>query len=319
MLDTPVAMIVFRRPEHTERVLAAIRAARPRRLLVIADGPSPDRPGEADKCAAARAVVDRLVDWPCEIEKNYAGENLGVEVRFQTGFNWLFQRCESAIILEDDELPHPSFFPFCQELLERYRDDPRVFAINGTNFIEPHYAPPPPHSYYFSRYFHCWGFATWRRAWQHYDVRLSRWPELRANDWLLKICDGDRTEAAHHAANFDKVHAGALRTWDYQITFAMWLQNALAITPAVNLVSNIGFGGDSLHYKDAAHPFANMPTRALPLPLNHPPAVQRDAAADRQQYQTLIEPWLKLQRPSLRARLRRMLPWRRNTRDGPRL
>src|SRR5205814_5875587 len=120
-------------------------------------------PGEAEKCAAARAVVDRLVDWPCDLLKNYSNTNLGVEARFHCGFQWLFEHCESAIILEDDELPHQSFFPFCQQMLDRYRDDERVFAINGANFIAGMHAPPTPHSYYFSRYFHCWGFATWRR------------------------------------------------------------------------------------------------------------------------------------------------------------
>jgi hypothetical protein len=305
MLETPVAMIVFRRPDHTERVLSAIREARPGRLFVIADGPSLERPGEAEKCAAARAVIDRLVDWPCEVRKDYSDTNLGVEQRFHSGFDWLFEQCESAIIFEDDEVPHPSFFPFCQEMLERYRDDPRVFAVNGTNFIESRYRPP--RSYYFSRYFHCWGFATWRRAWKQYDVRLSRWPELRQTEWLLNICDGNKAEAAHHAANFDKVHSGNLRTWDYQITFAMWLAGAIAITPAVNLVSNIGFGGDSLHYRDAGHPFANMAVRELAFPLSHPPVVQRDATADRHQYETLIEPWLRLQRPTFTQRVRALL------------
>jgi hypothetical protein len=309
MLSTPVAMIVFRRPDHTRRVLSAIRAAQPRRLLVIADGPSPLRPGEAEKCAAARAEVDRLVDWPCEVLKNYSDANLGVEARFHSGFQWVFEQCESAIILEDDEVPQESFFGFCQEMLGRYHEDERVFAVNGTNFITDRCACPD--SYYFSRYFHCWGFATWRRAWRHYDLRLSQWPRLRETDWLLKLCDGRADEAAHHAENFEKVHRGELRTWDYQVTFAMWLRGALAITPAVNLVSNIGFGGDSLHYKDADHPFANMATHPLPQPLRHPVQIERDAEADRQEYLTLIEPWLRLQRrrqrPTVAQRIRRFL------------
>jgi hypothetical protein len=309
MLDVPVVMIVFRRPEHTRRVLSAIRGARPRRLLVIADGASAERPGEGEKCAAARAVVDEMVDWPCEVLKNYSEVNLGVEGRFYSGFQWVFAQCESAIILEDDEVPHESFFGFCQEMLERYREDERVFAVNGANFIADRYSCAE--SYYFSRYFHCWGFATWRRAWSQYDLRVSRWREVRGTNWLLKLCDGRGDEAAHHAENFERVHRGEIRTWDYQITFAMWLRGALAITPSVNLVSNIGFGGDSLHYKDADHPFANMGTGAVARPLRHPVELARDAGADREEYRAVIEPWLRIQerrrRPSFGQRLRRLM------------
>ena len=309
MISTPVVMIVFRRPEHTRRVLTAIREARPRRLMVIADGASGGREGEAQKCAAARGVVDELVDWPCEVLRNYSDVNLGVEARFYSGFQWVFEQCESAIILEDDEVPHASFFGFCEEMLARYREDERVFAVNGTNFVADRYTCAE--SYYFSRYFHCWGFATWRRAWREYDLRLSRWPEVRGTDWLMKLCDGRADEARHHAENFEKVHRGEIRTWDYQITFAMWLRGALAITPSVNLVSNSGFGRDSLHYKSGDHPFANMRTGAMGEPLRHPAEVVRDAGADREESRAVIEPWLRVQerrrRPGVMQRLRGLL------------
>jgi hypothetical protein len=297
MLDTPVAMIVFRRPALTERVLQAIRKARPKKLLVIADGPSADRPGEAEKCAAARAVVDRLVDWDCELLKNYSEVNLGVRERFHSGFDWVFRQCEEAIILEDDELPHESFFPFCQDLLQHYRDDRRVMAINGANYQFGQY--DTPHSYYFSRYFHCWGFATWRRAWELYDVHIRRWQELRRTPWLTDICAGNRAEANYHADVFDKLSRGEIKTWDYQVTFAMWANSGLAITPNVNLISNIGFGEDGLHYKTADSPFANMQTLEMPRPLVHPPAVLRDLTADRLEYERLIAAYLRSRKRTL--------------------
>jgi hypothetical protein len=302
MLDTPVAMIVFRRPRHTERVLSAIRQAKPKKLLVIADGPSAARPGEAEKCAAARAVVDRLVDWDCELLKNYSDTNLGVEKRFHSGFNWVFEQCESAIILEDDELPHESFFGFCQELLWHYQDDRRVMAINGVNYHFGEYSTP--HSYYFSRYFHCWGFATWRRAWELYDVKIRRWQELRNTPWLMDICAGNKTEANYHADVFDRLVRGEIKTWDYQVTFAMWANSGLAITPNVNLVSNIGYGEDALHHTGGDSPFANMPTVEIARPLIHPPAVLRDLAADRLEYERLIAAFLRSRRGSLGQRIR---------------
>ena len=292
MLDTPIAMIVFRRPQHTERVLSAIRQAKPKKLLIIADGPCPDRPGEAEKCAAARAVVDRLVDWDCELLKNYSDTNLGVEARFHTGFNWVFEQCESAIILEDDELPHESFFGFCHDLLDRYRDDARVMAINGVNYQFGQYSAP--HSYYFSRYFHCWGFATWRRAWELYDVKIRRWQELRATPWLLDVCAGNKTEATYHQDVFDRLTRGEIHTWDYQVTFAMWANSGLAITPNVNLVSNIGYGADALHHTGTESPFANMRTFPMDHPLTHPHSVLRDLTADRLEYERLIAAYLRI-------------------------
>ena len=307
MLDTPVVMIVFRRPDHTERVLQAIRQARPKRLLVIADGPSLTRPGEAEKCAAARAVVDRLVDWECDVLKNYSETNLGVEARFHSGFNWVFEHCEEAIILEDDEVPHPDFFGFCEALLQEYRDDRRVMAINGTNYQFGQYTPP--HSYYFSRYFHCWGFATWRRAWQLYDVKIKQWQELRQTPWLTDICAGNLMEARYHAEVFDKLSCGEIHTWDYQVTFAMWANSGLAITPSVNLISNIGFGEDGIHYKNADSPFADMQTAEVAQPLVHPPAVLRDLAADRLEYERLIAAYLRSRRGSLWQRVKRKI-WR---------
>ena len=301
MLDTPVAMIVFRRPDHTERVLSAIRRAKPKRLLIIADGPNPKRTGEVEKCAAARAVVDRLVDWDCELLKNYSETNLGVERRFHTGFDWVFEQCESAIILEDDELPDDSFFGFCQTLLEHYRDDERVMAINGTNYQFGQYSIP--YSYYFSRYFHCWGFATWRRAWKLYDVKIRRWQELRNTPWLMDICAGNETEAKYHADVFDRLTKGEIHTWDYQVTFAMWANSGLAITPSVNLVSNIGYGADALHHTGTDSPFANMATTTMSPPLIHPPSVLRDLTADRLEYERLIAAYLRTKRGSISQRI----------------
>src|SRR6266567_4593991 len=181
MICPPVALVVFRRPELTRRVLEVVRRVKPAKLLVIADGPS-ERSGETEQCAAARAVVDAMVDWDCELLKNYSDVNLGVRRRFDSGFRWVFEQVEEAIFLEDDELPHESFFAFCGEMLERYRDDERVAVVNGTNFLRGEYSPPQ--SYYFSRYFHCWGFATWRRFWKSYDAELGRWPEVRGTPWL---------------------------------------------------------------------------------------------------------------------------------------
>src|SRR5215831_3805810 len=158
-MRTPVALIIFNRPDVTERVFAEIAHARPRKLLVIADGPRFNRPGEAEKCTATRAIIDR-VNWECEVLKNYSDVNLGCGGRESSAMIWIFEQAEEAIILEDDTLPQPTFFRFCEELLEKYRDDERVMHISGDNWLFGQKRISD--SYFFSHYCLSWGWASWR-------------------------------------------------------------------------------------------------------------------------------------------------------------
>ncbi|HEY3027476.1 MAG TPA: hypothetical protein VGJ55_15105 [Pyrinomonadaceae bacterium] len=274
-LKTPVAFIIFNRPETTARVFAEIAKARPSKLLLIADGPRADRPGESEKCAATRAVVEK-VDWDCEVLRNFSEVNLGCGSRPASGINWVFQNVDEAIIIEDDCLPHPTFFRFCDELLARYRDDERIMMISGNNFQDG--KKRTSESYYFSRYAHTWGWATWRRAWQLYDFEIKLWPQLRETLWLLDTL-GDEESAAYWRATFD----GLSKTpdvWDYQWTFTCWAQNCLAILPNANLVSNIGWGEDATHTTDWNNSAANLPTEPMQFPLNHPAYMVRNREAD---------------------------------------
>lgn len=274
-LATSIALLIFNRPETTAQVFAAVRAARPQQLLIVADGPRPDRAGEAERCAAARAVVEQ-VDWPCEVHQNYAEANLGCRRRVSSGLDWVFQTVAEAIILEDDCVPHPSFFRFCVELLARYRDDERVMHISGDNFQVAR--PRTAYSYYFSRYAHVWGWASWRRAWRHYDVDLKLWPELRAGGWLEDWL-GDASAARHWHGLLERCYRGEIDTWDFQWTLACWAQSGLSILPAVNLVSNIGFDAGATHTRVKSR-LADLPTQPLEFPLRHPAFVLRDSRAD---------------------------------------
>ena len=274
-LETPVALLIFNRPESTRRVFEAIRAVRPRRLLVIADGPRPGRIGEEQRCRDARSVID-TVDWDCTIDKNYAEENLGCRRRVSSGLDWVFRQVEEAIILEDDCLPHRSFFPFCQELLGRYRDEPRIAQISGVNF-QPR-AATPTHSYYFSRYNHIWGWASWRRAWQLNDDEMAGWPDFRDRNLLAGILSGKK-EALYWTGVLNKVHAGEIDTWDCQWTFSCWKNRLLTVIPAVNMISNIGFGPDATH-TPVPNRYAAMPAEKMIFPLLHPSLLQPDGAAD---------------------------------------
>ncbi len=294
-LTKPVAFLIFNRPQQTQRVFEAIRAARPMRLLVVADGPRADRVGESERCAQTRAIVDRI-DWPCEVQRNFAETNLGCKRRIASGLTWVFQQVEEAIVLEDDCLPHASFFPYCAELLDRYRNDPRVMAISGDNFG---FEKQRNNSYYFSRYVHVWGWASWRRAWNLYDVEMKLWPIFRDGGWLADLFANPRDQLGWRTA-LDATFQGKNDTWDYQLSFAAFINHMLAIVPTRNLVTNIGFGADATH--TGGHvPYANLALETMELPLKHPPFMTRNVHADQQTQEMVYSP------PRLLERVRRKI------------
>jgi len=264
-LRTPVALFVFRRPETTRRVFDAISKALPTKLLLIADGPRQDREGEAEACRQVRKIVTR-VDWPCEVFQNFSEANLGCGERIISGLNWVFSLVEEAIILEDDCLPDPSFFPFCQELLEKYRDDSRIAYISGDNLVERYTVLAS--SYYFSQIGGIWGWATWRSEWQRYDRYLSGWPDLKRDKILEEVFD--RPQAVKYLTGiFDSMYAGTgPDTWDYQWLYTGLKSNLLAIVPRVNLVTNIGFGEGSTHTTAKDHRL--LAASPIEFPLKHP-------------------------------------------------
>lgn len=277
-MKTPVALIIFKRPDTTEKVFEAIRQAKPPKLLVIADGPRADRPGEAENCAATRAIIDR-VDWDCEVLKNYSDVNLGCGRRPATGISWVFEQVEEAIILEDDCLPSPTFFRFCEELLEYYRDEPRVMHISGSNFLCAR--QELKYSYYFSTYTFCWGWASWRRAWKYFDYKISLWPVVREQQLLSGIFDS-KAEELRREKIWDSLYQGKIiDVWDYQWLFSVLSQGGFSVVPAQNLVSNVGYRPDATHTKKVSKFRSNLSTSDMEFPLVHPPVMMRDFQADR--------------------------------------
>ena len=274
-LTTPVAFIIFNRPDTTERVFAEIAKAKPTKLLVVADGPRAHKEDEAEKVKATRAVIDR-VDWPCEVLTNYSEVNLGCKVRVSSGLDWVFEQVEEAIILEDDCLPDPTFFRFCQEMLEYYRNDERIGLISGDNFQFG--VKRGDSSYYFSRYNHIWGWASWRRAWKCYDCEIKFWPKIRDEGWLRQLVSS-RSEHTHWKKSFQGVYDKKIDTWDYQWTLSLWRQGMLSVLPNINLITNIGFGADATHTHGASI-YANLPTQMMNFPLKHPNIFLANLEAD---------------------------------------
>lgn len=270
----PILFLIFNRPNLAQRVFASIREAKPTQLFVAADGPRDDRPGEAEKCEQARRIIE-AVDWDCEILTLFREKNLGCGRGPSSAIDWFFEHVEEGIILEDDCLPHPDFFTFCATLLDRYANDKRVSVITGNNFQGGRKRGDA--AYYFSKYNHCWGWATWKRAWCHNDLTLAFWPGWKGSaSWARHM--PDKIERRYWTDIFDRMYRIEIDSWAYSWTCCVWRHGGLTATPNVNLVTNIGFG------PDGTHTVASEDQEGLPVyplgPLTHPEKVEQDRKAD---------------------------------------
>jgi len=276
-MDCPVVIFVFNRPHVVDKLLTALAEVRPKTIFVVSDGPRLDRPDEASKVAECRWLFEVCISWPCEIRTNYSESNMGCRTRVVSGLNWVFSQVDRAIILEDDCIPSPTFFPFCQELLERYAVDSRIMSISGSNHV-PERMAPRTESYYFARYHHCWGWATWARAWRHYDDSFLCWEKVR-NTPLLRELLGSWRASIYWRRIFDLVHSGRINSWAYRWQLCCWLQSGYSIIPKVNLISNEGTGDDALHTR--RYSFAHAKRGEIAFPLIHPAHCIRTEQHDR--------------------------------------
>jgi len=273
-LLTPVVLMIFNRPDVTKRVFEAIARARPEKLFVIADGPRDNRPGDLEKCLASRAIIDNI-NWECEVLKSYSDTNMGSKRCISGGLDWVFSKVEEAIILEDDILPSLSFFYFCQELLEKYRNNKQIKYIGGYNYQRGR--TRTAYSYFFARYTSFWGWATWKRTWQDYDVCMKDWPEFNKSNGIKQLFK-NRYERKYWTHIFDITFADKIDTWDYQMFYACWVQGGLAVQPNLNFVSNIGFGHpDAANLRETR--FRKEPLHEI-CKISHPPTIVRHKKAD---------------------------------------
>ena len=281
-IKTPVIFLIFNRPDTTKRVFEAIRQAKPKKLLVVADGPRTDKPGEVEKCAAVRSIIDTL-DWDCELLTNYSDVNLGCKKRVSSGLDWVFEQVEEAIILEDDCLPHPTFFKFCEEMLKKYRDDKKIMAVCGNNPLGKWKAKIQ--SYHFSYYFNCWGWATWKRTWQLYDVEMKLW----LNELIQKEIENyisNKLEFLYYKREFDRQFFQKQNSWAYPFSFLCLMKQGWVINPSVNLISNIGFGNNATNLKvSSKHILSNRNTYQAIYPFKEPQLFDIDREFTSKQYQ----------------------------------
>jgi hypothetical protein len=269
----PVLLISFNRPHLSGRVFERIRGYRPDRLYLAVDGPRDPsaHPRDATATAACRELAAH-VDWPCEVFTRFSQANQGCGRGVSNAITWMFERENCGIILEDDCVPEPTFFVYCAELLERYQDHPEVMHVSGNNFAGKGTAEAcAPYSYAFTRYADLWGWGTWARAWKHFRYEIPPPEEVPKSAFIMEGVDRYR-----QCAQRDRVLSTRQNSsmWGYQWQYAVLKQRGLCAAPAVNQISNTGFGEEATHTTGAKDsPASNAPTMPLAFPLCHPPSI----------------------------------------------
>lgn len=289
MCTIPILLITFNRPDHIRQVLTEIRKQQPAQLYVCQDGAREGNATDVERVQAVRDVINELVDWPCELHTLYQDKNLGCGPGPAAGITWFFEHVEMGIILEDDCLPHPNFFAYCEELLDKYQSDERISFIGGTN----HHLPIKTNaSYSFMGGHHqTWGWATWRRTWKQFDYYLSEFNKRNFKQIIRNYYRGLKQQT-YWMEVFEKLKKNRMNdsSWDYQFYFSCWKNNQLAICPSVNLVTNVGFGDDATHTNGENNPLLNVQTNAI-MPLQHPIEVTYEKHLDDFMMRTYIIPY----------------------------
>jgi hypothetical protein len=275
-MKSAILFLVFNRPDTTLEVFEAIKQAKPPRFYIAADGPRRNKVGETEKCVQVREIIMHGIDWNCEIRTLLRDENLGCGKAVSQAISWFFEQEEEGIILEDDVLPHPEFFEYCDILLERYRDNVNVKFISGRNALNGEAANLD--SYYFSAFNYVWGWAAWRRTWDIYDFSLKA---KTANEFN-KVLDNyfDSMNIKRYWRNiFDIMKVDPFDTWDYQLTFSLWFDNAISILPNTNLIKNIGFGENATHTVNKQDLRKHLEYKSI-FPITHPNKIVINNEAD---------------------------------------
>ena len=272
----PVLLMGFNRPDTMAVVLERLREFQPVQLFLAIDGPRRDRPGEEEKVRQCRELVDEI-DWECDVRTLFQEENLGCGLGVSMAISWFFDNVEEGIILEDDIVPDPTFFGFCAELLERYRDDQRIFAISGCNYVPPSDQSHPEQPYRFSRVPHVWGWATWSRSWRQHRLDVRDWRKRMPMRRLLNDVRGSVPGAVFWASTFELLGRGEIDTWDGQLVLAAMASGQWTATSNVNLIENIGFGSSATHTVEDRDELQPRGRASLPMT---PVVVEVDERAD---------------------------------------
>ena len=269
--------MAFNRPDHLQVLINRLREVKPSKIYAAIDGPRSNRPGEEQKVQACQELIENI-EWNCEVKTQFQSDNLGCGLGVSSAITWFFTHEERGIILEDDIIPHPSFFPYCTELLDRYADDDRVFAISGCNFVPPEFQSHPEQAYRFSQVPHIWGWATWRRSWQQHRLDIAGWRHELPPTKLWARSGHSLPATVYWASTFELLARKEVDTWDGQLVLASMVSHQLTATSNVNLIENIGFGEEATHTLEDREEL--QPVEAITIP-TIAVKVELDEKADR--------------------------------------
>ena len=247
MFKTPILFLIFNRPDTTRQVFESIRTIKPLYLFIAADGPRNKE--DKELCEQTRKIILDNINWNCEVKILFREKNLGCKLAVSSAIDWFFENVEQGIILEDDCLPNLTFFNFCEELLDKYKNDNRIWHITGYNTLDIYENNA---DYYFAKKMHCWGWASWKRAWKHYDVSMQDFPEFKKQNAIKNVFSDEKIQS-YHMQTFENTFNNLIDTWDYQWIYTILKNNAMCINPSKNLISNIGFGSNATFCKDISN------------------------------------------------------------------
>lgn len=287
-MKVPILFIIFNRPETEIEVFNRIREYQPDRLYVAADGPRANKPEDKERCESARAII-RQVDWPCEIKTLFRDRNLGCGLGVSNAISWFFEQEEFGCIIEDDVLPELDWFAFCEEALPKFKEEQRVMLISSFNPLSRTHKSSASG---FTRYANIWGWASWKRAWSHYDLEM-RWARYAPlSKWIKHygLILGLYMRYCCKKLNRSYQDTGTWHTWDYQWNFALFQYDSYALVPYVNLTKNVGIGiGDGTHYTaDSSDPFEHTETGRMPAPYSYPSRLKKDRTLSRWTLQQVL-------------------------------
>ncbi|MBN8676875.1 MAG: hypothetical protein J0M29_01540 [Chitinophagales bacterium] len=277
VFDTPVLLLLFNRPAHTQVVLERLRGIQPSRVFVHCDGARAHKPGEAVQVAEVREAVAGI-DWPCDIQTLYREENAGLREGVYGALNWFFSEVEFGIVIEDDCVPDPSFFAFCATLLNQYAQEEQVMHIGGSN-LGAHLTQGMDESYFFSKFTFVWGWASWRRAWQKMSLNLDHFDQFIAQNGIEDLSSNIMVQA-YFLEKLRTTKARENNSWAYAWSYSILKNKGVSIVPRQNLVQNTGIGTDDATHTVSDDPRARLKASAMSFPLVHPPSLQRPPGLD---------------------------------------
>lgn len=278
-MRSPVLVMIYKRPDTVRQILSVLRVVKPPKLYISANAPNPLK-DEKDIVNETRAVFD-TIDWPCEVVKHFRDEHISqAGMSLYYGIDWFFKNEEEGVILEDDVLPHPDFFAYCDELLERYRDNHDVFSISGRNCFYDR-QPNSEYSYYFTNFTAIWGWAGWRRSWNLYRFSIKYYDRNSFEKKLDLLCLPKATKR-YYLITYEKMLENKVDTEDFQFLLAQWYYNKKSILPVLNMNKNIGFGREDAVHTKVKNPRVALYGNNAVLPIKHPMNTSIDDELERE-------------------------------------